>query len=136
LTIHGNVVVPAGATCDLINIRIRGDLRVGAGATASFELFSPFPQILNGVSGDLTARGASAVAINFASVGGTASAVRSGVVEFDQTTIAKNAVLVRDQSVLLQDTSVSGAASCEGNGSIAVFSFSAAHASGQCAPPS
>jgi hypothetical protein len=134
LTIEGDVVVPAGATCLLLNIKIDGNLTVDAGATFFFSIRAIGPiGGLNGVSGNVRAIRAAGLGINFAQIGGSVTAVgTSGEVGLYRTGVAKNLILIGNDSLFFHSVGVGGAASCENNGTVLSFYFFAAHPSGQC----
>lgn len=133
LTIEGNVVVPPSANCALYNIKIDGNLTVGAGATFDFGLFAIGPFELNGVSGNVVSVRAAGLGIAFAPIGGSVTAVGDSTVGLDRTSVAKNAVFIGNNSLFVHDVSIGGALSCENNGTVTIFFLGAAHASGQCA---
>jgi hypothetical protein len=134
LTIEGDVVVPAGASCTLDNIRIDGNLTVGRSASASFGLYGTRPLGLNGVSGDVSAVGATDLSIAFAHVGGSVTAVNGASATLYRSSVANNLTFVGNDTVFVFDASVGGTATCHNNASAFVHDFGAAHSSGQCTP--
>ena len=132
LTIEGDVVVPAGASCRLLNIVIDGDLTVGAGASANFGLFVSRPLGLNGVAGDVRAVRAAELSIAFAHVAGSVTAVQGGTVGLVRSRVANNLVVVGNESVSLFDASVGATATCQNNRTVFVHEFGATRVSGQC----
>jgi hypothetical protein len=134
LTIEGDVVVPAGASCTLDNIVIDGNLRVGSGASAGFGLYASRPLQLNGVAGDVTAVGPADLSIAFAHVGGSVTAVNGASMTLYRSSVAKNLAVVGNDTIFLFDASVGGTATCHNNETAFVHDFGAEHASGQCTP--
>jgi hypothetical protein len=135
-TITGNLVVPAGGSCFLVNVVVNGNVSVEAGATLAQGIFSPYPQTTNYIYGNVYGIDAADISLAFAYVEGSVTVQDSGGVALDRVFITNNARFDGNDSLFFHDVGVSKNLSCTNNGSVRLFFFGAGgHASGQCAYP-
>jgi hypothetical protein len=133
-TIAGNLVVPAGADCFLVNVVVDGNISVGAGATLAFGIVAPYPRITNYIYGNVEGSHAAVVGLAFAFVYGNVTVQDSGEVALDRVLVFGNASFDGNTSLFFHDVGVEKNLSCTNNGTVRLFSFGAGgHASGQCA---
>ncbi len=143
-TITGAVVVPSGAVCVLEGVNVTGSVTVFNGGTLGASFAPPPPGseceppacfVPTVISGNISARGAAAVAIGFTEVGGSVWVTQTGSFSLDRAFVGGNVTLVGDGWVGFHYPGVDGNLVCSNNTDIVgLFAvFVGGQAFGQCA---
>ena|SRR6266508_3417153 len=151
VTPYGNVVVPAGATCVLVNVQLYGNLIVQDGASVGLCIWAGRSLILNHIYGNVTDGRDASFGASYARIDGNLSAVDADLVSTWMVFFDGSAAVADTKFVQLFESGVNNATftgnarlqlvslgfgrnlSCERNG-IEIIDLSASgHRSGQCA---
>ena len=118
-TITGNVIVPAGATCILLDVEVSGSVFVQRsgwlilGAMCGPE--APFDCEGTTVSGNVVGSRARLVSLEFSGVAGNVVVQNADSVGFYRSAVAGSLILIGNREVFFQGSSIAGNVVCRNN---------------------